>query len=125
MPVINFTYKNLNQLLSTPIEKEDLIDFLPMIGSDIEDYDEENLKVEFFPNRPDHFSVEGIARTLKGFLDIEVGRPKYALAASHPSINVDPVLAYIRPYYASDQVENIAPDDEELTQIMEFPDNLN
>lgn len=48
MPVINFTYKNLNQLLSTPMEKEDLIDFLPMIGSDIEDYDEENLKVEFF-----------------------------------------------------------------------------
>ena len=53
-----------------------------MIGSDIEDYDEVNLKVEFFPNRPDHFSVEGIARTLKGFLNIESGLPYYNLSSS-------------------------------------------
>lgn len=124
MPVINFTYKNLNQLLSTPMEKEDLIDFLPMIGSDIEDYDEENLKVEFFPNRPDHFSVEGIARTLKGFLDIEVGIPKYNLSHSHTSITVDPELASIRPYTACALVENIALDDEKLTQLMEFQEDL-
>ena len=55
MPVINFTYQNINQLLGNTIDKKELIDLLPMIGSDIEDYDDEKLKVEFFPNRPDHF----------------------------------------------------------------------
>lgn len=124
MPVINFTFKNLNQILGTSISREDLIELLPMIGSDIEDYDEENLKVEFFPNRPDHFSVEGIARTLKGFLDLESGMPDYQLTPSHTSITVDPQLAQIRPYTACALVEDIKLDDEKLVQLMEFQEDL-
>ncbi|HPX78102.1 MAG TPA: phenylalanine--tRNA ligase subunit beta, partial [Methanobacterium sp.] len=79
MPVINFTYQNLYQLIGSQMDNQELIDLLPMIGSDIDDYDDDNLKVEFFPNRPDHFSVEGIARTLKGFMGIELGIPKYEM----------------------------------------------
>ncbi|MCE5214562.1 MAG: phenylalanine--tRNA ligase subunit beta [Methanobacterium sp.] len=124
MPVINFTYNNINQLLGRSIDHEELIELLPMIGSDIEDYDDEKLKVEFFPNRPDHFSVEGIARTLKGFLDIELGIPRYDLSPSHTSITVDPQLAQIRPYTACAIVENIRLDDEKLVQLMEFQEDL-
>lgn len=124
MPVINFTYNNINQLLGRSIDPEELIEMLPMIGSDIEDYDDENLKVEFFPNRPDHFSVEGIARTLKGFLEIEQGIPGYELSPSHTSITVDPELAQIRPYTACAIVEDIQLDDEKLIQLMEFQEDL-
>jgi phenylalanyl-tRNA synthetase beta chain len=124
MPVINFTYENINQLLGSPMKKEDLINLLPMIGSDIEDYDEVNLKVEFFPNRPDHFSVEGIARTLKGFLDIESGLPYYNLSSSGTHITVDPELEPIRPYTSCAIVDNIKLDDEKLIQLMEFQEDL-
>ncbi len=124
MPVINFTYQNLNELLGTPIDKRELIDLLPMIGSDIEDYDDENLKVEFFPNRPDHFSVEGLARTLKGFLDIESGLPRYDLSPSHTTITVDPGLKGIRPYTSCAIVEDIHLDEDKLVQIMEFQEDL-
>ncbi|HEY0196693.1 MAG TPA: phenylalanine--tRNA ligase subunit beta [Methanobacterium sp.] len=124
MPVINFTYQNINQLLGTFIDKGELIDLLPMIGSDIENYDDENLKVEFFPNRPDHYSVEGIARTLKGFLDMELGLPRYELSPSHTSITVDPGLAQIRPYTSCALVEDIKLDDEKLVQVMEFQEDL-
>jgi phenylalanyl-tRNA synthetase beta chain len=124
MPVINFTYQNLNELLGTPMDKGELIDLLPMIGSDIEDYDDENLKVEFFPNRPDHYSVEGIARTLKGFLGIEQGIPQYDMIPSGTSITVDPGLANIRPYTSCALVEGISLDDEKLVQVMEFQEDL-
>ena len=124
MPVINFTYQNLNELLGISIDKGELIDLLPMIGSDIEDYDDENLKVEFFPNRPDHYSVEGIARTLKGFLQIEMGIPHYDLTPSGTSITVDPGLANIRPYTSCALVEGINLDDDKLVQIMEFQEDL-
>ncbi|MEN6592961.1 MAG: phenylalanine--tRNA ligase subunit beta, partial [Methanobacterium sp.] len=124
MPVINFTYQNLNELLGTSIDKGELIDLLPMIGSDIEDYDDENLKVEFFPNRPDHYSVEGIARTLKGFLQIETGIPHYDLTPSGTSITVDPELANIRPYTSCALVGDINLDDDKLVQIMEFQEDL-
>jgi len=124
MPVINFTYKNLEELLGTSIDKKELINLLPMIGSDIEDHDDENLKVEFFPNRPDHFSVEGIARTLKGFLDIESGIPKYDLQPSRKRITVDPMLTQIRPFTACAIVEGVKLDDEKLVQLMEFQEDL-
>lgn len=124
MPVINFTYKDIDQLLGTSIDKEELINLLPMIGSDIEDHDDEKLKVEFFPNRPDHFSVEGIVRTLKGFLDIEMGIPEYELSPSNESISVDPQLDDIRPYVACAIVEGVELDDEKLVQVMEFQEDL-
>jgi phenylalanyl-tRNA synthetase beta chain len=66
MPVIKFTYTDLEELLNRSMDKDELIDMLPMIGSDIEDYDDEEVKVEFFPNRPDYLSVEGVARALRG-----------------------------------------------------------
>ena len=51
MPVINFSYEYFNKVFGEEIPKEKLIELLPMIGSDIEHYDDETVKVEFFPNR--------------------------------------------------------------------------
>jgi phenylalanyl-tRNA synthetase beta chain len=124
MPVINFTYQNLYQLIGSQMDNQELIDLLPMIGSDIDDYDDDNLKVEFFPNRPDHFSVEGIARTLKGFMGIELGIPKYEMNPSGTSITIDPGLEDIRPYAACAIVEGVKFDNEKLAQIMEFQEDL-
>lgn len=124
MPVINFTYENVNELLKKPMKKEDLVYMLPMIGSDIEYHDDEKLKVEFFPNRPDYYSVEGITRTLKGILNIETGIPRYKIYPSSTTITVDPKLASIRPYTSCAIVEGIKLDDEKLTQLMEFQEDL-
>lgn len=124
MPVINFTYKDLNEVLGREIPKKELIDMLPMIGSDIEDYDDEWVKVEFFPNRPDYYSVEGIARTIKGFLDIETGMPHYSTSPSGISMTVDPALEGIRPYTACCIVEGIEITDDKLRQIMDFQEDL-
>ena len=54
MPVINFTYKELYKQLGKTLEKEELINTLPMISSDVESYPDEEVKAEFFPNRPDY-----------------------------------------------------------------------
>ena len=47
MPVITFKYQDLKDL-GIDMEKDELIDTLPMMASDIEDYDDEEIKVEFF-----------------------------------------------------------------------------
>jgi phenylalanyl-tRNA synthetase, beta subunit len=124
MPVIKFTYTDLEELLEMEIDKDELIDILPMIGSDIEDYDDEEVKVEFFPNRPDYLSVEGVARALKGFLKIEEGIPQYHLESSGTSITIDPELKGIRPYTACCLVRNVKFTDEKLPQIMDFQEDL-
>ncbi|AXV38959.1 phenylalanine--tRNA ligase subunit beta [Methanobacterium sp. BAmetb5] len=124
MPVIKFTYTDLEELLDRSMDKDELIDMLPMIGSDIEDYDDEEVKVEFFPNRPDYLSVEGVARALKGFLGIEQGMPQYHLEPSGTSITIDPGLEGIRPYTACCLVRGVEFSDEKLAQIMDFQEDL-
>ncbi len=124
MPVINFSYKYFNQVLGREIPKDELIDMLPMIGSDIEDYDDENIKVEFFPNRPDYYSVEGITRTVKGFLGIEEGLPDYTLSASGVTMTVDPELRNIRPYTSCCIVEGVSINEETLKGLMDFQEDL-
>jgi phenylalanyl-tRNA synthetase beta chain len=124
MPVIKFTYTDLEELLEMEIDKDELIDLLPMIGSDIEDYDDEEVKVEFFPNRPDYLSVEGVARALKGFLGMEKGIPEYPLKPSGTSITIDPGLKGIRPYTACCLVLNVEFNDDKLPQIMDFQEDL-
>ncbi len=124
MPVINFSYEYFNQVLGQEITKEELIDMLPMIGSDIEHYDDEMIKVEFFPNRPDYYSVEGIVRTVKGFLRIEEGLPEYSISKSGYKMIVDPELINIRPYTSCCIVEGISIDENSLKGLMDFQEDL-
>jgi phenylalanyl-tRNA synthetase beta chain len=123
MPVITFDYQDLRDL-GIEISKEKLIDVLPMMGSDIDDFDDESIKVEFFPNRPDQLSVEGVARSLKGFLGLEVGMPQYSTGPSGTQVFVDDKLADIRPYISFAIIENVSFDDKKLIQAMEFQEDL-
>ena len=44
MPVITFDYEDLYEVLGRKIDKDKLIKLLPMIGSDIDDYDDKRLR---------------------------------------------------------------------------------
>jgi phenylalanyl-tRNA synthetase beta chain len=124
MPVISFTYQNLEELLQIKIDPDQLVEMLPMIGSDVEGFDEEQVKVEFFPNRPDYLSVEGVSRTLKGFLGLEEGLPIYNTINSGLNITTDRELEDIRPYIACCIVEDVEFNEEKLKQVMDFQEDL-
>ncbi|MDO5851485.1 MAG: phenylalanine--tRNA ligase subunit beta [Methanobacteriaceae archaeon] len=124
MPVINFTYDELYKHVGQEIPKDELINMLPMISSDVESYDDENVKVEFFPNRPDYYSIEGVARAIKGYIGLEKGIPEYNVKKTDNIITVDPQLKSIRPYVGCCIVKNISINDELLKNIMDFQENL-
>ena len=123
MPVITFKYTDLKDL-GIDMEKDELIDTLPMMSSDIEDYDDEEIKVEFFPNRPDNLSVEGVARSFKGFLGLETGLPNYPITPSNEEVVVDAEVAEIRPYIAFAKIDNVDFTGDKLKYIMDFQENL-
>jgi len=56
MAVITLYYRYLERLVG--VDKETILARLPMLGSDIERVEEDHVDVEFFPSRPDLFSVE-------------------------------------------------------------------
>ncbi|WP_432645645.1 phenylalanine--tRNA ligase subunit beta [Methanobrevibacter sp.] len=123
MPVITFKYQDLKDL-GIDMEKDELIDTLPMMSSDIEDFDDEEIKVEFFPNRPDNLSVEGVARSFKGFIGQEVGFPDYKVEESGEYVTVDNDVAAIRPYIGFAKIDNVDFSGDKLKYIMDFQENL-
>ena len=123
MPVITFKYQDLKDL-GIDMEKDELIDTLPMMSSDIEDFDDEEIKVEFFPNRPDNLSVEGVARSFKGFIGQEIGLPEYEITESGEEVIVEDDVAEIRPYIAFAKIDNVDFTGDKLKYIMDFQENL-
>ena len=123
MPVITFKYQDLKDL-GIDMEKDELIDTLPMMSSDIEDFDDEEIKVEFFPNRPDNLSVEGVARSFKGFIGQEIGFPNYEVSESGEYVTVDSDVAEIRPYIGFAKIDNVDFNGDKLKYIMDFQENL-
>ncbi|MEE1335321.1 phenylalanine--tRNA ligase subunit beta [Methanobrevibacter sp.] len=123
MPVITFKYQDLKDL-GIDMDKDELIDTLPMMSSDIEDFDDEEIKVEFFPNRPDNLSVEGVARSFKGFIGQEIGFPDYNVEESGEYVTVDKDVAAIRPYIGFAKIDNVDFAGDKLKYCMDFQENL-
>jgi phenylalanyl-tRNA synthetase beta chain len=122
MAIINIPYRYLEQLVG--IDHATILSRLPMIGSDIERVFEDHADVEFFPDRPDLFSTEGVARAMRGFLGIETGLPEYRLRPSGMSFTVDPQLACIRPYLGSAVIRNVSFDEESIESLMSLQEAL-
>ena len=123
MPVITFKYQDLKDL-GIDMDKDELIDTLPMMSSDIEDFDDEEIKVEFFPNRPDNLSVEGVARSFKGFIGQEIGFPDYNVEESGEYVTVDKDVAAIRPFIGFAKIDNVDFSGDKLKYCMDFQENL-
>ncbi len=122
MAVITLPYHYLERL--TGVDRELIISRLPMLGSDIERIEDDHIDVEFFPNRPDLFSVEGVARALRGFLGKETGLPVYRVNPSGMKFTVDPGLAAIRPFIGSAVIRGVSFDEEAILSIMGLQEAL-
>jgi phenylalanyl-tRNA synthetase beta chain len=122
MAVITLPYKYLERLTRT--DKKTILDKIPLIGSDVERTEEDHADVEFFPDRPDLFSPEGVARAMRGYLGIETGLPTYIVKPSGISFTVDPELVTIRPVLGAAVIKGVKFDDESIQSIMSLQESL-
>ena len=122
MAVITLPYKYLERLTRT--DRKTILDKVALIGSDVERIEEDHADVEFFPDRPDLFSPEGVARAMRGYLGIETGLPLYPVKPSGISFTVDPNLAHIRPVLGAAVIRGVSFDDESIQSIMSLQESL-
>jgi phenylalanyl-tRNA synthetase beta chain len=122
MAVITLPYKYLERLTRT--DKKTILDKVALIGSDVERIEEDHADVEFFPDRPDLFSPEGVARAMRGYLGIETGLPSYPVKPSGISFTIDPKLADIRPVLGAAVIRGVTFDDESIQSIMSLQESL-
>jgi phenylalanyl-tRNA synthetase beta chain len=122
MAVITLPYKYLERLTKT--DRKTILDKIALIGSDVERIEDDHADVEFFPDRPDLFSPEGVARAMRGFLGIETGLPVYLVKPSGLSFSIDPKLASIRPVLGAAVIRGVTFDDESIQSIMSLQESL-
>jgi phenylalanyl-tRNA synthetase beta chain len=126
MPVINFSYSGLCGLIGREVPKAVLRDRLPMMGADLKSAEDasDEMSFEFFPDRPDLYSVEGIARALRAFLGHEPGLRSYAVGSSDVELKVDASVDDVRPHIWSALVEGIEVDDPLIKSMMDLQEKL-
>ena len=122
MPIITLQYTDLEQL--TKADKDDIIELVPMIGADIERIEDESIDIEFFPDRPDLYSVEGVARAMRGFMNIETGFREYDVGISGIAIEMDDKIGDIRPIIACAVVRGIRFDSKSIKSLMDLQESL-
>jgi len=124
MPVVTFDYNDFVGLLGKEISKEELVNKLPMIGGDLDRIEKDEISIEFFPDRPDLLSVEGIARATRSFFEFETGIKKYPIKKSDIKIKVDPSVKKVRPYVVTALIKNVEMTDELIASLMELQEKL-
>jgi len=124
MPVVTFDYNDFINLLGYQITKDKLIEKLPMIGGDFDKIDGDELSIEFFPNRPDITSVEGIARASRAFFGFETGLKTYDILQSDVKLNVDPSVKKVRPFVTTALIKNVTMTDDLIKSLMDLQEKL-
>jgi len=121
MPVVTLNRSELEEVVGK--DAATIVEVLPLLGADVACVNEE-IEVEFFPNRPDLFSVEGAARAVKGILEIETGMPRYQATRSDITIEVDPSVNAVRPYVVCAAVRGITMNERTIKSLIDLQEDL-
>ena len=98
MPVINIEFDDLNRMLKEPLRSEDFADIIPKIGADPDEINENDAIIEFFPDRPDLLSTEGVARAIRAFTEQQLGLIDYSINSPTTHMVVSPEVLNVRPH---------------------------
>ena len=121
-------------MVSIEIDKNDLLNLLgkQVTDEEIEEtlfllkvetfFDGDKITCELNPDRPDMFSVEGIAREMKGFLGIKTGIKGYGITG--PEILLRKEYEEVRPFIACAIVKDVILSDYLIKSLMQVQEKL-
>ncbi len=119
MPVIEVEKDDLLNLVGRKMSNEQIEETLFLLKCETE-ISGNTVSCEVNPDRPDMFSVEGIARAIKGYLDI--GAPKkYVIEDSKVTLKGN---SQVRPVIACATIEGITLTDELVRSLMQIQEKL-
>ena len=124
LPVVSFPVRKIEEFFPG-YDVDRILDMLPYIGLDIEYVDEDEIRVEYSPNRPDFSSYYGIARSLKGLLEIEMGIPNVNIVqVKDYVISVNKSVSDLRPFIVGLVAKNGTLDDESIRNLVGMQEDL-
>ncbi len=124
MPVVELELPRLQKLVGKTNRKK-IIDTLPFVGLDIESQENDIIRVEYSPNRPDYSTDFGIALGLQGLLGTKTGIQKLKIKKiGGYQIKVDPSVSKVRPFVTGIVARNGKIDEKVLRQLIVMQEDL-
>jgi phenylalanyl-tRNA synthetase beta chain len=121
MVVIEIDKNDLNGMLGRDLTDQEISETLFMLKMETE-FNKEKITCELNSDRPDMFSVEGIAREMKGILGIETGMKKYIVGDSGMILRKE--SAQVRPFIACAIVKDVILSDYLVKSLMQVQEKL-
>ncbi len=117
-------YRDLQELVGHGTDIAEILDTIEQIGAVVERRDVDGFDMEVVPDRPDLFSVEGIARAMRAFMGLQPGLMRYEVHPPQVELRVDPSVLDVRPVIACAVIRNIIFDDDSISSLMDFQEKL-
>ena len=121
---VDVRLSDLLALVGRDLSQEELEENLFLLKCEIDDISNDIVTIEVNPDRVDLLSAEGIARALRGFLEIETGAPKYSVRKSDWQAIVDPSVKKVRPFLACGILKGLQLDDDLIAEFMQLQERL-
>jgi len=99
---------------------------IAMFGTTLEGFNDNEMELEIFPNRPDLLSYQGFKRSFLAFLGKKTGLKEYKLNKPEKDYKViiDPSVKTIRPYTVCAIVKGLKFDDDKIKEIIDIQEKL-
>lgn len=125
MPTIDVSHQDLNSLVGKDFTVKELREKAILFAkAELESVDGDTLKLDIKDtNRPDLWSVEGVAREIAGRYG-NPGLPGYKVKKSGIKVNVDSKVRNIRPLIACAVVRGIKTDQNVLSQLIQLQEKI-
>jgi phenylalanyl-tRNA synthetase beta chain len=129
MPTIDLDLADFEKMMSIYFhgDRDEIDQVLGFAKAEVKAYDEKSgvLSVEIKDtNRPDLWNIEGLVRTLRGFLGKDIGLVPYEADKSLADVYVDARLKGIRPFIACSIVKRAKLSDTIVRGLMHLQDKL-
>jgi phenylalanyl-tRNA synthetase beta chain len=121
MVVIEIDKNDLKNLIGKELSDEEIEELLFLLKCESVIKGNE-ITCEMNPDRPDMFSVEGLAREIKGFLSMETGLKKYNVTDSTFTLKKE--KAEVRPFIVCAIILDVKLTDELVKSLMQMQEKL-
>jgi phenylalanyl-tRNA synthetase beta chain len=125
MPITTVSLSDLSGLVGRELDGKNLRSAILGAKGEVEGVDGDEVKLEIKDsNRLDLLSPEGIARTLRGFLGIEKGLPKYSSRPSGIDVLVDERVKDVRPFVVACSARGVELSEDTLVSYMNLQEKI-
>lgn len=125
MPTVEGSKKDLEKLVGKKFSSEELKEAVLYAKGEMEELKGDKIVVDVKDsNRPDLWSIEGIARALKGAYGKEKGIPKYKTGKAKEFILVEKKVEKVRPCIAGAIVRKVKVSEEFLVQMIQLQEKV-